>query len=57
MPRLFTSVGNVGESGAYYTNYTSFGERPYQISRKLTETLGIRSDQPSIYPGLLCPIR
>jgi outer membrane receptor protein involved in Fe transport len=44
-----TNVGNIGGSRAYYTNYGFFGEDTYQVTRKLTATLGLRWDQPSIY--------
>lgn len=46
---LSSNLGNVGGSRAYYTNYGFFGEDTYQVSRKLTATLGLRWDQPSMY--------
>lgn len=44
-----TNVGNIGGSRAYFTNYGFFGEDTYQVTRKLTATLGLRWDQPSMY--------
>jgi hypothetical protein len=44
-----TNIGNIGGSRAYYTGYGFFGEDTYQVTRKLTATLGIRWDQPGVY--------
>lgn len=46
---LNTSVANVGESGAYYWTYGFFVEDTYQVSHKLTATLGLRWDQPGVF--------
>jgi hypothetical protein len=44
-----SNLGNIGGSRAYYTSYGFFGEDTYQVTRKLTATLGLRWDQPSVY--------
>ncbi len=46
---LSSNLGNVGGSRAYYSNYGFFAEDTYQVSHKLTATLGLRWDQPSMY--------
>jgi len=43
------NIGNIGGSRAYYTSYGFYGEDTYQVSRKLTATLGLRWDQPSVF--------
>jgi outer membrane receptor protein involved in Fe transport len=44
-----TNVGNIAGSRAYYTNYGFFMEDTYQVTHRLTATLGVRWDQPSVY--------
>ena len=44
-----SNLGNVGGSRAYFTNYGLFIEDTYQVSHRLTATLGLRWDQPGMY--------
>ena len=44
-----TGATNIADSGAYYWSYGFFVEDTYQVNRKLTATLGLRWDQPSVY--------
>lgn len=43
------SVTNIADSGAYQWTYGFFVEDTYQVNRKLTATIGLRWDQPSVY--------
>lgn len=44
-----TGVTNIADSGAYQWTYGLFVEDTYQVNRKLTATIGLRWDQPSVY--------
>jgi hypothetical protein len=44
-----TQVVNFGGMHAFYHQYGFFAEDTYQVSRRLTATLGLRWDQPGIY--------
>jgi outer membrane receptor protein involved in Fe transport len=46
---ISASATNIADSGAYYWSYGLFVEDTYQVNRKLTATLGLRWDQPSVY--------